>query len=430
MLTPEENEALTRVGPGTPGGELMRRYWHPIAVASDLTPERPTKRVRVLGEDLIVYLGEDGTYNLMAEQCSHRGCSLYYGFVEGGAIRCPYHGWLYARDGTILEQPFEPEESLMKHRVRQAAYQVERLAGLLFAYMGPQPAPLLPRYDVLARPDGTRHIQVMPVLECNWLQAQENSLDPTHVYYLHGHTMVKKGVAKRNMYRNIEGYEFEQIEWGIVKRRTFGGGDNDEGYKEPGHPAVFPNILWHSMEGRDGVNPYDGTMPIDMHYRVPIDDTHTQVFWIGFVPSEDGTWGDPYEDDVPVEHVQTLKDERGDFHLKTFASQDHMAWETQGPVWDRSREHLGAGDKGIAMWRQLLKEQIDAVQAGRDPICTVREPQKNALIAFAPPRDLVGDRYAAREDTAWEAKVLVPGAQMAPTRTRRAAAPGSHSTGL
>ena len=115
MLTKELNERLTQVGPGTPGGRLLRCYWHPICVAAELTPERPIKRLRVLGEDLVLFREPDGGYGLMAERCSHRGCSLYYGFLENGGLRCPYHGWLYDRAGKILEQPFEPAESMSKY---------------------------------------------------------------------------------------------------------------------------------------------------------------------------------------------------------------------------------------------------------------------------------------------------------------------------
>jgi 5,5'-dehydrodivanillate O-demethylase oxygenase subunit len=423
-----ENEELTRVGPGTPGGEMLRRYWHPVAVAAELTPEQPTKRLRILGEDLVLYRAEDGSYGLITEQCAHRKASLFYGFVEGANLRCAYHGWVYDLSGQCVETPFEPAESQMKRTVKLRAYPVQRLAGLLFAYLGPQPAPLLPRWDVVARPDGTRHIQVMPVLNCNWLQAQENSLDPVHVFYLHGHTLFKKGLRQRNPYRQIEGFDFEQTEWGIVKRRTYGG-DGGEEYKEPGHPAVFPNMLWHSIEGRDGNNPYDGTMPIDMHWRVPIDDTHTQVFWMGFVPSQDGSWTDPYEDEPEWERVETLLNEQGNFHLSTFASQDHMAWETQGPVVDRSTERLGVSDKGIVMWRKMLQEQIDAVREGRDPVATVRDPEKNQVIAFTPDRVFDGTKYVARETPEWKGNPQVIEERWVSSREgrRTAAAPGGVS---
>jgi 5,5'-dehydrodivanillate O-demethylase len=399
VLTKELNERLTRVGPGTPGGELLRRYWYPICVAAELTSELPKKRVRLLGEDLVLFREPDGGYGMMAERCSHRGCSLYYGFLEDGGLRCPYHGWLYDRAGKILEQPFEPAESMLKHVVRHPAYPVQRIAGLLFAYMGPEPAPLLPRWDVIAREDGTRHVEVQRPIDCNWLQCQENSLDPTHVYYLHGHQLVKRGVRKTNNYRPITGYDFEQFERGIRKKRTFGG-DGLSHYEEPGHPAVFPNILRHDSEGRDGMNPFDGTMTIDMHFRIPIDDTHTQVFWVGFTPSPDGSWHDPYEDEPTVEYLDSLKDENGDFHVKSFPSQDSMAWVTQGPIFNRGAEHLGASDRGIALWRKLLDEQIKIVEEGGDPMNVVRDPAENSLIEFTPMRVLVGDRYVPRESEA------------------------------
>src|SRR5439155_11182986 len=159
MLTREENELLTRVGPGTPCGELLRRYWQPVCVASELSSDRPTKRLQILGEDLVMFRDANGGYGLVGEHCSHRGASLYYGFLEDGGIRCPYHGWLYDSGGHCLEQPFEPAQSIMKHTLRHPAYPVQELAGLLFAYMGPpENQPLLPRWDVLAWEDGTRQV--------------------------------------------------------------------------------------------------------------------------------------------------------------------------------------------------------------------------------------------------------------------------------
>src|SRR4029077_6913873 len=189
MLSKKENKKLSCVGPGTPVGKLLRRYWHPVAVAAELSA-KPIKRVRILSEDLVLYRGEGG-YGLLAERCAHRGASLAYGRIEGDYIRCPYHGWLSRRDGKCVEQPAEPSNSTYKERIRQRAYAVDELAGLLFVYMGPQPAPLLPAYDVLVRQDGGRRagggrLGVLPKLDCNWPQPMENSVDPTHTHYLHG----------------------------------------------------------------------------------------------------------------------------------------------------------------------------------------------------------------------------------------------------
>jgi 5,5'-dehydrodivanillate O-demethylase oxygenase subunit len=411
-VTFEDNERMSRLGPGTPCGELMRRYWHPVIPAAELTPERRKKRIRLLGEDLVIFMDEDGSYGCVAEKCAHRGCSLYYGFLEDGGIRCPYHGWLYDKEGKCLEQPFEPAQSMMKHVVRQGAYPVQRMAGLLFVYMGPLRAPLLPRYDVFAREDGTRLIEVQPVIETNILQAQENSLDPTHVYYLHGRQLVEKGVRKTNNYRPIAGFDFERIPYGIRKKRTYAG-DGHETYQEPGHPGVFPSILRHHGEGRNGANPFDGTMPIDMHLRIPIDDTHTQVIWLGFTPSPDGSITDPRTEEPELVYVKSLMTEDGsEFHVETYPSQDSMAWVTQGGIADRTAEHLGAGDRGIAMWRQLLREQIDIVAEGGDPINVFRE--EHDVIEFSPARVKVGDHYVPRdseEARAW--KEYLPGTREA-----------------
>src|SRR5213080_4548262 len=148
MLSKEDNELLTRIGPGTPCGELLRRYWHPVALSRELTEERPRKRVQILGEELVLYRTGDGGYGLVGEHCSHRGASLYYGFLENGGIRCPYHGWLYDVSGRCVEQPFEPQQSMLKHTLRHPAYPVEELSGLLFAYLGPpEKQHLLPRLD-------------------------------------------------------------------------------------------------------------------------------------------------------------------------------------------------------------------------------------------------------------------------------------------
>jgi 5,5'-dehydrodivanillate O-demethylase oxygenase subunit len=367
VLTREENQLLTQTTAGTPGGELLRRYWHPIAIAAELTPERPKKRVRVLGEDLLVYLDPNGGYGLIGELCAHRGCSLLYGFLEDGGIRCAYHGWLYDNTGKILEQPFEPEQSMLKHTVRQAAYPVQKVHGLLFAYLGPLPAPILPPWDVIVRKDGTHRIAVHPVLNANWLQFQETNLDPTHNTYLHGKAGFLAGVRREWKFRPIE-LEFERIEWGVVKRREFGG---DDGYREEGHPALFPNLLRHST----------GHGPIDIYWRTPVDDSHTQSFWLGFVPSEDGSIVEESGD--PECTYVVLKNVDGTFHMKSNPSQDSMAWETQGAIRDRSLEQLGASDAGVVLWRQLLKENIERVQNGQDPMGFIRDGEEYDMIAFS-----------------------------------------------
>ena len=371
MLSRDENELLACVGPGTPAGQLLRRYWHVVATASELRDEKPKKKLRILGEDLLLYRDRSGTYGLVGEHCSHRGVSLYYGFVEEDGIRCAYHGWKYDACGKCIEQPFESPEVNFKDKIQHPAYPVVKLAGLLFAYLGPpEKKPVLPKWDLLVRQDGFKKVDICEVLQCNWLQAMENSVDPTHTYYLHSHNLKLKG-AKDFVpfhYQQLSKVEFElvvQPTWaGIQKQRIFAG---DNVPVEAPHPLIFPSILFVPV--RSGYA---------MHFRTPIDDFNTQVHQFRFSPTQDGSVVEQPED-TPIEYVST-KNGDGEFHLDNFASQDHMAWETQGAIANRANEHLGEGDRGVIMFRKLLREQIHAVQNGKDPIGINMDPDKDETI--------------------------------------------------
>ena len=375
MLTQAENDFLTRVNPGTPAGDLLRRYWHVAAAAAELTDAKPKKRVRILGENLILYRDKSGNYGLVAEKCSHRGVSLYYGFVEPDGIRCAYHGWKYDACGNCIDQPFENPEAGFKDRIQHPAYPVEKLGGLLFAYMGPpEKKPLLPKWDVLVRQDGGKKIDVCETLRCNWLQAMENSVDPTHTYFLHSHTLKLKGDPDHVPfhYRMVSKIDFDLVihtNWaGIQKQRIFA---DESTPAETPHPLVFPNILFVPVR-----------IGYAMHFRTPIDDQTTQVYQFRFSPSKDGRTVEQPED-TPIEYVGTT-DEHGDFHMDNFTSQDHMAWETQGAIADRAKEHLGEGDRGVVMFRNLLRGQIQAVQAGNDPVGVNRDPARDEMIKMIP----------------------------------------------
>src|SRR5919198_5465836 len=146
MLTQEENDFLTRIGPGTPAGALLRRYWLPVATHDELSEDNPTRFVRVLGEDLVLFRDRQGRVGLLADHCAHRGASLLYGRVEERGISCAYHGWLYDTEGNCLECPAEPADSKFHLTVKTKAYPVQKLCGLYWAYLGPQPAPVIPKY--------------------------------------------------------------------------------------------------------------------------------------------------------------------------------------------------------------------------------------------------------------------------------------------
>lgn len=380
MLTPEDNRLLTQVGPRTPGGDLLRRYWMPICPAAEITAEKPKKRVRILGENLVLFRDGSGKLGLIREQCAHRHVSLYFGFVEEDGLRCPYHGWKFATSGECVEQPFEPAGSSLKAEACLPSYPIQALAGILFAYLGPLPAPLLPRWETLVSKEGTRSITVLPIHNCNWLQAQENSVDPVHTYYLHGHMLmqqrkgderVKSSVAY--FHRPIEGIDFEltrEEAWtGIRKIRVYGGAHAE---REVGHPAIFPNILIAPQEKGALVT----------HWRVPMDDKKTYIIWLEFAPTADGSEVVQADADIPVSYLPHPLGFDGEYDLTDFPQQDLMAWETQGPLFDRCSELLGTTDRGIVMWRNLLRQQIRAVQEGKEPDGVIRDPALNKMLSL------------------------------------------------
>jgi 5,5'-dehydrodivanillate O-demethylase len=360
MLTAEENELLTRVGPGTPAGELLRRYWHPVAIAADLSEDNPVKFVRILGEDLVLFKTPKGEVGLLNDRCSHRGVSLSYGRVEARGIACAYHGWLYDTQGNCLEIPAEPAESNFCRTVKHKAFPVQKLAGLYWGYLGPQPAPVIPKYDVWARTDGWHWLRALPRLDCNWLQAMENSVDTAHLHILHQELVTdgfKVESTTRGTIDNLKKYEVEEFARGILKRRVFKDGKVEE------HPLLFPTVLRQANRTQ---------------IRVPIDDTHTWIVYVHFVP--DSAEPRANKDEVPINYRKPFKNPLDARHpytkyrLDEVDAQDFMAWETQGPVLDRTNERLAASDRGVVMYREMLRREIDKVAQGLDPMNVMRDP--------------------------------------------------------
>lgn len=366
MLTSAENELLTRVGPGQPAGELLRRYWLPVAVAEELTVEKPTQVVRVLGETLVLFRNKKGEVGLIDDRCAHRGASLSYGRVEERGLACPYHGWLYDAKGNCLETPAESAESKFHLTVKQKAYPVQKLVGLYWAYMGPAPAPLIPNFDIWFRKDGRRKIFIQPQLDCNWFQAMENSMDPAHLMILHQETADPERSAAnstRGFTDDVAHFDFYEVPYGLMKRRTYKSGMIDE------HPVIFPNILRQGNAGQ---------------IRVPIDDTHTKIFFVRFYPTADGSI---VENDEPaVIYLAPYKNPPDKLHpftrfrMDEVQGQDHMAWETQGPIADRTQERLTTSDRGVVLLREVMLREIRQVQAGQDPKGVVRDASQNVAM--------------------------------------------------
>jgi 5,5'-dehydrodivanillate O-demethylase oxygenase subunit len=370
MLTERENELLTRVGPGTPMGDLLRRYWHPIGSVTEMDG-RWTKRVRILGEDLVLFKTRAGAFGLIAELCPHRRASLFYGIPQADGIRCPYHGWKFDARGTCLEQPNEPEGSTFKDKTATTGYPVAERGGLLWAYLGPLPAPVVPPLPNLDAPGKIRMLG-HAVIPCNWLQIMENSLDAVHTEWLHGHLpafVQEKAGFTTNFTRKHLKIGFDEFAHGIIKRRVVEGFTEDDDDWKVGHPVVFPTTLL--------VGSHSGHMRYQ--FRVPIDDTHTMHYWYHVITPPAGA-------EVPaalLEDVDTYEvpylDERGEYPLQLIHVQDIMAWITQGPIADRTVEALGVTDRGITLFRKMLQAQLKLAQSGADPMNVFRDPAQPEL---------------------------------------------------
>jgi 5,5'-dehydrodivanillate O-demethylase len=375
MLSKEQNKRFTEVGPGTPMGELLRRYWMPFATVKQLD-EHPTRAVRLLGEHLVAFKDRSGGYGLIQEFCPHRNTNLLWGIVEPEGLRCPYHGWLFDAEGNCLEQPAEHPDSTFKDRIKVQSYPVEEVGGMLWAWMGPrEDRPMVPRWDALVK-EGVRDIG-WAILPCNWLQIMENSLDPVHVEWLHryfsNYALERLGRTtddplywrKHAQHRRHVKIGFDVFEHGIVKRRVLEGDDEQHPNWRIGHVICFPNMLRQDQ------------------IRVPIDDTHTLYWWYNVHKKRPGD-PDQAPGEIPLYKVPLPGvDAEGvpiwDI-MDNNSGQDNYAWSSQGPITPRWTEHLGESDKGLILYRRLLREQMMIVADGGDPMNTFRDPATNVSI--------------------------------------------------
>jgi len=355
---PTYRKELTEVGPGTPMGELLRRYWHPVGLSSDAT--NVPRKVRALGEDQILFRDGMGRAGLLHPRCAHRGTTLYYGKVEERGIRCCYHGWLYDVEGRCLEQPCEEGGGARRDRIRQPWYPLEERYGLVFAYMGP-PAkkPLLPRYDCLEElapgesveaddsSIGSGGPQIVP---CNWLQHWENVVDPFHVPVLHGSFSGPQFTAQMGIVPKVT---FEVTARGVkvTSLRDLGNGKVHRRVTE----VVIPTLR---VVPDPRVARYEKVESLG--WVLPIDDTHFRIYVAGRV-REPGALrkirsrlgGKPWAELTEEEHQRYP----GDYEAQT----------GQGPITSHSEEHLATSDKGVALLRRFLEQQLKIVAAGGDP---------------------------------------------------------------
>jgi len=364
------NALLAEVGPGTPCGEYMRRFWQPVLASRNVT-HRP-QEVRILGEDLIIFRDRTGRPGLLYPRCMHRGTSLFWGKTEERGIRCCYHGWLFDVEGRCLEQPCEPNMgSAGRDKVRQPWYPVQERYGLVWTYMGPPDRmPILPRYDIMEnlREDeeycvhdnswGSHNDTTMPVVPYSWLHMNDNIVDPSHVEILHTTFSI---VQFQEQFAIPAETSFEYFGNGVktVFERKLPDGRCSYGSSV----AMLPNIM--SVPNVVKFNPGKAT---SMGWVVPVDDTHCRI--IHSIRASE-TDPDPMREPARFRGkrwsemtIEDRQDTPGDFEAQA----------GQGPISLHSEEHLVTADIGVTMLRRMLEREIRKVQAGEDPTGVIFDP--------------------------------------------------------
>lgn len=351
---PAPDPELTAVGPGTPCGEYLRRFWQPVAFARDLTGA--PLRVRILGEDLVVFRDRSGRVGVLHLHCAHRGTSLEFGIPVERGIRCCYHGWVYDVDGRCLETPGEPRGSRLRERVCQGAYPALEFTGLVFAYLGPPDRrPVFPLYDSY----DIEGYRLMPaakfVLPCNWLQVKDNSMDPVHTAFLHA---LSSGYQFTEAFGAVPELDWLTTDAGMVYIATRRVGDLAWVRVCDFMP---PNVHQFTREIEEAKEEKPPTRPVIIRWAVPNDDTHTTNFELAQVdpawelsPEEVARPGFGQSDDRP--HAERQRQPA-----------DFDAQSSQRPIAVHALEHLGSTDRGVIMLRRIVRDGIRAVASGGDP---------------------------------------------------------------
>jgi phthalate 4,5-dioxygenase len=389
MLTVEENALLTHTGPGTPMGGAMRRYWIPVLASVEIAePDSPPVQVKLLGERLIAFRDTSGRTGLLEEFCPHRRASLWLGRNEDNGLRCVYHGWKFDVEGRCLEQMNEPES--FGGKIRAIAYPTAEMGGIVWAYMGPSDRmPPLPRFEFTQVPETHRYV-TRTWEECNWLQALEGGIDTSHVPVLHrmissdpngtgfgaNTALVRAGPPLLDLETTDYGYRYAGI-------RTLPDGEK----MVRSYHFVMPFTQIRPQQLDWATDSYTPT--IGGHFWVPMDDENCMVWnWIYSFgaeplskPEEDfRIAGNGRSDMDPSNNFRKLRNrdirwgiDRAAQRTETFTgitgvnTQDHAVQESMGPIVDRSKEHLGPGDRAVIVARQLLLRAIQSVEDGADP---------------------------------------------------------------
>ena len=360
---PQEDTELTHVGPDTPCGEYMRRFWNPICFSDELK-DLP-QRVRIFGEDLVVFRDGSGAVGLLELHCPHRGTSLEFGLIGDKGIRCCYHGWLFDVDGAILETPGEPADSTLKDRLFHGAYPIHEAHGLVFAYMGP-PAeqPPFPVYDALIRP-GYRVIPGQKYFyPCNWLQIQDNTMDPTHTAFLH---TIVSGAMFTEEFGVLPELDYLETPIGMIYVATRRVGDNVWARMVE---TVLPNLQQVAPIWENGRQERQFSGPMMSRWLVPVDDTNTMFIELRHVSETDGETPAWWADRAQMLPGQIASDSYEEGQRRPG---DYEAQVSQRSIAIHGLEHLSETDRGVSLFRQLMRRGIRAVRGGKDPAGVFRD---------------------------------------------------------
>ncbi len=385
MLTPEDQILFTQVAAGTPCGDWLRAFWFPIAVSErwdgpsgQLQLNEPMtfagragtptsfgieygtfrgkpQRVRILGEDLVLYRDLSGELGLLDIVCPHRSSSLEYGRPRQHGLACAYHGWTFDGAGACIAMPSEPPDSAFPAKIRQRAYPVQEMGGLIWAYLGSGAPPLLPKLDVVAAPAGVRVVENFGLWAGHWLQIVENSVDQIHTGILHG-----EDSARSDVWSQIPQVDWHPDSTGIQTVQIRGDYRRTNYLRLP--TTIMLNQPWPG--GRFGWPRYSAI------FRTPVDELHTLLFHVTLVPPVGGAM--PVLPDGMQWNLSDL--------IETLFLQDYRAVVSQGRPVNRTVERLGTSDRGVLMLRKMIKDGIAAVRAGRDPDGVNRDPQRDTIV--------------------------------------------------
>jgi len=379
MLPQEHNELLTRTAAGTPMGELMRRYWIPALLSEEIPePDCPPVRVCILSEKLVAFRDSNGRVGLLGEHCLHRGTSLFFGRNEECGLRCIYHGWKYDMEGNVLDTPAEPADSDFKTKLKHVAYPTVEAAGIVFAYLGPRDKmPLFANYDWTLLPKDQTYV-TKALLECNYLQGLEGECDSSHLSFLHREF---SAAGRRQLFAidSAPAYETEETDFGVRLIATRNAGPDTQYVRVSSF--VMPVACWVPARNREA------------HIYVPVDDEHAWRYDLGFLQDRkptDEDWNRETQIGPDYRRIRNLQNNylqdrqrqaTTDYTgIENFLNHDGCATETMGPIYDRTREHLGVSDKAVIAVRKYLINAVKEFQDGKEPPHIVRDPARNRFL--------------------------------------------------